>query len=166
MFNTKSLVATTLLAANISLPLAAHATQPGLYAGVGIGSADDVILNETSAGSKLFAGINVNRFLGMEVSYVNLGDYVNGAVTQDGVSYEVVGYLPISPYVNVFGKVGAFDWRVRSGSLSVRGTDSDYGFGINTEVSQRVWLRGEYQKFLDVDGGDVNLASVSVSYHF
>lgn len=166
MLKTKSIVSGALLATTLSLPLFTHAAQPGPYIGIGLGSADDVILDETSAASKIFAGINLNRFLGMEVSYVNLGDYVNGAVTQDGVSYEVVGYLPISPYVNVFGKVGAFDWRVRSGSLSARGTDSDYGFGLNAEVSPRVWLRGEYQKFQDVDGGDVNLASVSVSYHF
>lgn len=166
MFKTKSIVSGALLAATMSLSLSAHAAQPGLYLGAGLGSADDVILNETSAASKIFAGINLTSFLGLEVSYVNLGDYVNGIVTQDGVAYEVVGYLPLTPYVNLFGKVGAFDWRVRSGGLSNRGTDSDYGFGLNAEVSPRVWLRGEYQKFLDVDGGDVNLASVSVSYHF
>ncbi len=166
MFRTKTLVASTLVATTLSLSLSAHAAQPGFYLGVGLGSANDVILNESSAASKLFAGINLNSFLGMEVSYVNLGDYVNGAITQDGVSYEVVGYLPLSPYVNVFGKAGMFDWQVRGGGLSTRGTDGDYGFGINAEVSPRVWLRGEYQKFLDVDGGDVNLASVSVSYHF
>ena len=166
MFNPKSLVPGALLAATLSLPLTAHAAQPGLYLGVGLGSADDVILDETSAASKVFAGINLNRFLGMEVSYVNLGDYVNGAIIQDGVAYEVVGHLPLSPYVDVFGKVGAFDWQVRSGSLRSRGTDRDYGFGLSAEVSPRVWIRGEYQKFLDVDGGDVNLASVSVAYHF
>ena len=105
MFNPKSLVPGALLAATLSLPLTAHAAQPGLYLGVGLGSADDVILDETSAASKVFAGINLNRFLGMEVSYVNLGDYVNGAITQDGVAYEVVGHLPLSPYVDVFGKV-------------------------------------------------------------
>ena len=166
MSHPKAILSGLLLATSLSLPLVSQAAQPGLYLGVGLGSADDVVLDETSAASKVFAGINLNQFLGMEVSYVNLGDYVNGNITQDGVAYELVGYLPLSPYVDIFGKVGAFNWNVSSGSLSSRGTDSDYGFGISAEVSPRVRLRGEYQKFQDVDGGDVNLASVSVSYHF
>jgi hypothetical protein len=168
MLNKKYSASSVLLAGAMCLPLSAHATQPGPYLGIGVGSADDVILNENAAAAKFFAGINVNRFLGLEVSYVNLGDYVNGAITQDGVAYELVGYLPVSPYVDIFGKVGMFNWTVSSNYsyASAQGTNNDYGFGISAAVSPRVWLRGEYQKFMDVDGGDVNLASVSISYHF
>lgn len=174
MLSKKYIASSVLLAGAMSLPLAANAAQPGFYFGAGLGQGSDVILDQTSAAAKLFGGFNVNRFLGMELSYVNLGsdyccDAYGNTFTQEGVSYELIGYLPVTPYVDLFGKVGLFSWNVGSNYYyyaSEQGTNNDYGFGISAQVSQRVWLRGEYQKFLDVAGGDVNMASVSLSYHF
>lgn len=170
----KYIVSSVLLAGILCLPFSTHAAQPGLYVGVGLGQSDDVILNQSTSAAKLFGGINLNRYLGMEISYVNLGsdyccDAYGNTFTQDGVSYELVGYLPVSPYVDLFGKVGLFSWSITSNYYyysSERGTNNDYGFGISAQVTPQVWLRGEYQKFLDVAGGDVNLASVSLSYYF
>ena len=173
MLSKKVIVSSVVLAGAMSLPLYAQAAQPGFYFGAGLGQGNDVVLDQTSAAAKLFGGFNVNRFLGMELSYVNLGsnyvDYYGYGFTQDGVSYEFVGYLPVSPYVDLFGKVGIYNWTVSSNyyyNASTSGSDSDYGFGLSAQVSQRVWLRGEYQKFQNIAGGDVNLASVSLSYHF
>lgn len=173
MLNKKYLVSGILLAATMSLPFTAHGAQPGFYIGAGLGQGDDVILNQTSAAYKVFGGFNFNPFLGLEVAYVNLGsnyvDSFNNTFTQDGSSFDIVGYLPVSPYVDIFGKAGIFNWTI-SNNYSYyaysQGTSSDYGFGIDAQVNRQVWVRGEYQKFVDVAGGDVNLASVSVSYHF
>lgn len=168
----KSIVTSLVLAGAMALTPAAHAAPPGVYYGVGIGQGDDQILNQTQAAAKLFAGYNVNRFLGMELSYVNLGsnyiDYYGTSFTQDGVSFDLVGYLPVSPYLDLFGKVGMYNWTVSDNYYyaSSQGTDSDYGFGVSTQVSRYTWLRAEYQKFQNVAGGDVNLASVSLSFHF
>lgn len=159
-------LSTLITAAALGLPAMASAVQPGVYFGVGLGSADDEILQETATGSKLFGGINVTRFIGVEVSYINLGEYVNGAIEQDGLAYELVGYLPLNYNVDLFGKVGMFNWEVRSGPYYVRGTDPSYGAGISVILNPNVNLRGEWQLFTDVDGGDVDLYSASISYHF
>jgi len=177
MLNAKSLTSAGLLAASLSLPLSALAAQPGFYLGGSIGQGDDVVLDQTSAAYKIFGGFNFNQFLGMELAYVNLGsnyccDNLGSRFTQDGGSFDVVGHLPISPYVDVFGKVGIYNWTVSSNdyyyysNAYTQGSSSNYGFGLEAEVSPRLWVRGEYQKFNDVAGGDVNLASVGMSYHF
>ncbi|MBI1424497.1 MAG: outer membrane beta-barrel protein [Gammaproteobacteria bacterium] len=173
MFNKKSLAPAVLLAGTLATPLVAQAAQPGFYLGFGLGQGNDVVLDQTSAAGKFFGGFNVNRFLGLELAYVNLGsnyccDTFGSSFTQDGVSYEIVGYLPVSPYIDLFGKVGIYNWTVSSNYYyaSDSGSNNDYGFGVNARVSRNVWLRGEYQKFQDVAGGDVNMASVGFTYHF
>lgn len=172
MFSKKSIASALLLAGSMSLPLATQAAQPGFYVGGSLGQGQDVVLDQTSAAYKIFGGFNINRFLGMEVAYVNLGsnytDSYGDSFTQDGGSFDFVGYLPIGPYLDLFGKVGIYNWTVSSNYYyaSSHGSNNDYGFGIDAQVAPRVWVRGEYQKFKDVAGGDVNLASVGISYHF
>lgn len=172
MSGNKYIVSAALIAGAISLAPAAQAAQPGFYVGGGIGQGDDLVLHQTSSAYKIFGGYNVNPFLGMELAYINLGsnyvDVNNNGFTQDGVSYELVGHIPIGPTLDIFGKVGLYNWSASTNYsyASVQGTNNDYGFGLSARVAPQLWLRGEYQKFLDVDGGDVNMTSVSVSYHF
>lgn len=173
MSRKKQLVSAALVAGAISLAPAAHAAQPGFYAGAGLGQGDDLVLNQTSSAYKIFGGYNVNPFLGMELAYVNLGsnyvDAYNYGFTQDGVSYELVGHIPVGPSVDVFGKVGLYSWTTSYNNVygaSGQGTDNDYGFGLSARVAPQIWLRGEYQKFLNVAGGDVSMASVSMVFHF
>ena len=157
---------TLFTAATLGLPAAASAVQPGGYLGFGIGSADDELLQETDTAAKLFGGFNITRHIGVEFSYVNLGDYVNGAIEQDGIAYELVGYLPLSYNVDLFGKVGMFSWEVSSGPFYVQGTDPTYGAGVSVALNPNLNLRGEWQLFTDVDGGDVDLCSAGISFHF
>ena len=157
---------TLFTAITLSLPAAASAVQPGGYLGFGIGSADDELLQETDTAAKFFGGFNITRHIGFELSYVNLGEYVNGAIEQDGIAYELVGYLPLNYNVDLFGKVGTFSWEVSSGPFYVQGTDLTYGAGINVILNPHVNLRGEWQTFTEVDGGDVDLYSAGVSFHF
>lgn len=178
MLNRKTILSAALIAGAISLTPAAQAAEPGFYVGGGIGQGNDLVLNETSAAYKIFGGYNVNPFLGMELAYVNLGsnytlydsstgNYYTG--TQDGVSYELVGHLPIGYNIDIFGKVGLFNWSNSYNYVyapSAQGTNNDYGFGLSARLAPQLWLRGEYQKFLDVNGGDVNMASVNIVYHF
>lgn len=162
-----------LLAAIVGLAPVAHAAQPGMYAGIGLGQGNDKVLNQTSGASKLFIGYNFNPVLGMEFSYVNLGssyvDIYGTEFTQDGGSIDIIGYLPLSPYMNLFARGGIYNWTVSTNYYpygAASGSSNDYGFGLNAEVSPRIWMRGEYQKFLDVHGGDVDMISVSLAYHF
>jgi len=172
MVTNKYILSALLLAGTMSLSLPAMAAQPGFYFGAGLGSGHDVVLDQDAAAGKLFFGFNVNPYLGLEMAYVNLGssylDYYGDEFTQDGASFELVGYLPVTPYFNLFGKVGLFNWTVSSNYYyaSSSGTDNTYGFGLTGQVAPQIWLRGEYQRFLDIAGGDVDLVSASIEFHF
>jgi len=149
------------------LPLStAHAAQPGAYIGMGFGSAHDDILNEDESAFKFYGGVNLSPYIGMELSYVDLGTYANGAFTQDGISYELIGYIPLSPQLDLYGKAGFFNWEVADNFSSNTGTDATFGVGLQAQLQRHVSLRGEYQTFLDVDGGDVDLYSASINLHF
>jgi OOP family OmpA-OmpF porin len=180
MNSTKYFASAVLLSTVISAPIAAHAAQPGFYAGLGLGQGDDLVLDQTQTAFKMFGGYNFNRFIGMELSYVDLGnnytDYYGTSFTQDGLSYEIVLNLPVSPTIDLFAKYGLYSWTVSSNYYyyngynyyysSTSGTNDDYGFGISAQIAPRLWVRGEYQKYMDVAGGDVSMVSASIAYHF
>jgi hypothetical protein len=174
MFSKQTIVSAVALAGAMCLPLTAHAAQPGFYLGGSFGSADNTYLQQNEAAYKVFGGFNFNHFLGMELSYVNLGTNYNDAGytdTIDGYSYELVGNIPVSPYMDLFAKAGFYNWNISDsyyGYSITSGSNNDYGFGINAQVARQLWIRGEYQKFMDVgvSGGDINLVSVGLTYHF
>ena len=177
MFSTKiskkPIVTSLLLAGTLSLPLSAHATPPGFYLGLGMGWGNDVVLDQTSTAFKFFGGYNVNRYFGFELGYVDLGDnysdYYGNSFTQDGFSYELVGYLPVSPTIDLFAKAGIYNWTVSNNYYyyaSQSGADADYGLGISAQLNRQLSVRGEYTKYTNIAGGDVNMASVSATFHF
>jgi OOP family OmpA-OmpF porin len=144
----------------------AQAAQPGAYVGMGFGTAHDDILDEDDSAFKFYGGVNLSHHIGLELGYVDLGSYINGALTQDGISYELIGYIPLSSNVDLYGRAGFFSWEVANAFASNTGTDATFGFGIQAQLQHHISLRGEYQTFLDVDGGDVDLYSASINLHF
>lgn len=144
----------------------AQAAQPGAYFGMGIGSAHDDILDEEDSAFKFYGGVNLSEHIGLELGYVDLGSYANDALTQDGISYELIGYLPLSANVDLYGRAGFFSWEVANAFDSHTGTDPTFGVGLQVQLQHHVSLRGEYQTFLDVDGGDVDLYSANINFHF
>lgn len=175
MFSKKSFVCALLLTGAVGLPVSANATPPGFYMGIGMGWGDDQVLNQTSTAFKFFGGYNFNRYVGFEFGYVDLGnnytDYYGQSFTQDGFAYELAGYLPVSPTIDLFAKGGFYNWTVSNNYYyypygSESGTNGTYGGGITAQLNRNLSLRGEYEVFTDIAGGDVNMASVSITYHF
>lgn len=142
------------------------AVEPGGYIGFSLGQADDDVLNETDTGYKLLGGFNANENIGGEIAFVDLGSYINGLLDQYGVAFEVVGYLPVANNTDLFGKIGMFAWTVDFAGFTDDGTDLTYGFGGNFRVADRLSLRAEWERFNDVSGGDVDLLSAGITYHF
>ncbi len=167
MLNTKSTIPSLLVASAIMMLAGiSQAAQPGPYLGLGFGATNDEVLAESDAGTKFFGGINITSYLGLEVSYVDLGEYANNTLTQEGVTYEIVGYLPLDNHIDLYGKFGLFDWEVSNGSATNKGDDVTYGVGISVRMNDNLSLRGEWQTFLDVDGGDVDMLSANVTFNF
>ena len=163
----KQLVSGSVVLCSLLGPIGmAQANQVGVYFGAGVGQAEDEILNESQSGFKAFVGANITPVLGLELSYVDLGRYANGALTQDGFAYELIGYIPINHQLDLYGRAGMFDWEVADSSSAVTGTEPTFGLGVNIRLNPHSSLRGEWQTFLDVDGGDVDLYSASLSFNF
>ncbi len=125
--------------------IAAMAADSGWYAGVSLGQSKvdaktgqlkselealgatnvSTTLDDTDTGLKLFGGYQLNKNLGFEAAYVDLGSYVGNATyatlagspyrsnsDAEGFLLSVVGTLPVSDTVAVFGKIGAFSWDI------------------------------------------------------
>ncbi len=163
----KHYIQSTFIALSLGLSISTvQAVQPGPYFGAGFGQSDDEILNETESAFKFFGGVNLSENIGLELAYVDLGTFANGQLNQDGITFEVVGYLPLNPDIDLFGRAGIYDWEVSNGFISRNGTEPTFGFGVNVQLDHSLSVRGEYQIFTEVDGGDVDMYSASLSFHF
>lgn len=142
------------------------AAESGGYIGFSLGEADDEILNESDTGYKLLGGYRATENLGGEIAFVDLGSYVNNLLDQYGVSFQGVGYLPVGHNLDLFGKLGLFAWTVDVGGFTDDGMDLTYGFGASLRIDNRVSVRAEWERFTDISGGDVDLLSAGIAYHF
>lgn len=195
-----------------SSPIVAMAADAGFYVGVSLGqseldsSAGDIksaleaagatgvvaSVDNTDLGWKLFGGYQLNQYFGVEVSYVNMGEFttdatystpvgspVHGSAEGDGGLFSVVGTLPLGEAFAVFGKVGAFVWDVDATASNSFGTLDDnyngttlaYGIGANWQFTKSVGIRGELERFKDIgpDEGedtDVDLYSLGAVFQF
>ena len=147
-------------------------------------------VDNTDTAWKIFGGYQLNKNLGFELGYVNLGTLSSSATYAtpagspvrasgdgDGFEFSVVGTLPLTETIAIFGKVGAFAWNVDAtattslGSVSVSedGTDLTYGLGANWQFMKNVSARAEWQRFSDIaNGGNaaVDMYSVGAVFRF
>jgi opacity protein-like surface antigen len=153
----------------------------GFYVGGGVGQfnagIDDVDeLDETVEGwdeddtaYKFFAGYRLNRFVGVELDYINLGE-PSGAVVPgrnvdaavDGFAPYVIGTVPLGPYFEVFGRLGYYFYDATRGQddglggrveFDEESEDLVWGGGIGANVGEKFNVRLEYERF-DLQGLD------------
>ncbi len=135
------------------------------YAGIGAGISNDGIFSETDTGIKLFGGIELNQYFGMEAAFVDLGEFAFGFREQDGVAIEAVGSLPLGEKFKLFAKTGMFAWDVeRSGMETDHGINGIFGVGGQWAFVKHWELRIEYERFNGISGGDIALVSIGVLY--
>src|SRR5690349_617785 len=121
---------------------------------------------------KFFAGYRLNRFLGVEAAYVNLGK-PSGAVVPgfnvdqsvDGFAPYVVGTIPLGPYFELNGRVGYYfyDANMRQESVANGRVQFDeesnalaWGGGIGANIGEKFNVKLEYERFdiKHLDGAD------------
>ena len=161
-------------------------TQPGFYAGAGIGTTkvghdafDGSGIDETDTGFKVFGGYTFNQNWAVEVSYFDFGEASASAggdsvsVGVSGLSASGVGRLPINDMFSLYGKLGFASYDVDAkfnvagfGSGSASDSDSDliYGVGGALSFGGSFEARLEYEA-LNVDG-DASMISVSGLFRF
>ena len=181
--NLKSIAAFALLCGAL-VPVAMAQEQQevsGLYLGAGVGqfnagidNVDDVDStvdnwSEDDTAYKVFAGYRLNRFLGLEVDYINLGKPSGEVVpgfnvdtSVDGFAPYVVGTIPLGPYFEIYGRAGYYFYDANTRmtdtldnrvSFDEESQDFVYGGGIGANIGEKFNVRFEYEKF-DLQGLD------------
>ncbi len=156
------------------------------------GSTNLVDCDDNGTAWKVYGGWQMNRWLSAELGYVNLPDAdfngqtgggagLNGDIDTWGITAHAVGKIPIPigalDRISVLGKAGVVYWdRERNANLSAyddddSGVDFAWGVGAEYTISDRIGIRGEWERFenvgdSDVGEGDVDLWTVSVNYKF
>jgi opacity protein-like surface antigen len=153
----------------------------GFYVGGGVGQfnagiddVDDVDAtvdewDEEDSAYKVFAGYRLNRFIGIELDYVNLGEPsgevvpgVNLDSSVDGFAPYVVGTVPLGPYFEAYGRLGYYFYDATTGVEDALGNrvqvdeeseDLVWGAGLGANLGEKVNLRFEYERF-DLEGLD------------
>ncbi len=161
----------------------AHAQDNGWYVGAGSGSSDDKGLVEEENGFKVFGGYRLNKRLALEAAVVQLGEFGAEEFTRQGTAWEVLGMLPVGKHFELFGKGGLFIWSVTVEEFQCRnifgstvcdefdsmtddGIGLTYGVGANIHFTRRWGARLEWERFVDVGDGDVDLGSLGMMYKF
>ncbi len=154
----------------LSMPAFAQALE--LYVGGGVGSKveagtvrteiDSRASSTTGDRYKVFAGLGLGRTFAVEVTYYDFGgqhccDRISDFAFDteiDGTSAALVGRLPLGK-LTLFGKAGLLHWSESGdgGTLagpfhrSESGTDLVTGAGLEFRITERLGVRGEWERF-------------------
>lgn len=172
----------------------AHAAESGAYVFGNLGyntekvKSQEGITDNKSAGGiwEVGAGYRFGSYFATEVSYLNFGKMQYSAVDEDGkTNYSVpmhaerlalVGILPVSEDVELFGKASLNNVHATAGGESKRKVMPGIGIGASYAITKNFALRGEYEYIKsamnsmsegskDVTSG-TNLFKLGVSYQF
>ena len=158
----------------------ANAGPSGAYLGVeGVYSDLDadafgLSFSDNTFGLKLYGGYrfgvgNALDYFALEASYQDLGEFednVLGSIVEldvDGFTVDVLGFVPLSERIELFGKVGYYDF---TGDGTIDGIDVgdddenglNLGIGVDSQIG-RASVRGELTWF-DLD--DIDLYTVGI----
>ena len=140
---------------------------------------------------KLFGGYQINRYLGVELGYFNLGSFhlhadtatggtLDGRMRNSGVFGDLVGTLPVSDNFSVIGRVGAHyskavdnfsgtgDATITNTSPSRREGNAKIGIGLQYAFTPGFFMRAEAERYRVADplGNHGNVDAITVSLVF
>lgn len=148
-------------AAVLAVPAAASA-QEGLYVGGGYTqfSGDDVDVGAITG--RVGYRFHPNFAVEGEGSFGVVDDDIGGVDVELDNSFGVygVGVLPVTPRVDLFGRVGYHNTEVSGGGFTAEADGVAFGGGAQWNVSDRFGIRGEYTR-LEGDDDGVNTFGVS-----
>ena len=161
----------------------AAAQQPSLssvYVGGSLGQAEykdgcSGVANcdEKDTAWRIFGGYQFNRYFAAELGYHNLGEASAPAGALEGTAWELVGIgaYPIVDKLSVYGKLGFYRGELEAPGAKETNSDVTYGAGLQYDFVKNVGVRGEWQRYSKMGGGnlvetDVDVLSVGVLYRF
>jgi len=175
----------TVMAVGCMLVLPALA-DTGWYVGGALGQArvdedlDGAQFRDDSTVLRVFGGYSFTDFVGVEVSYLDLGTFsdtvdvggelVDVSADADGFSIAALGRLPLSERFSLQARAGLFFW---DGQSTVAGiTENDpgdqnpfVGLGFGYELSEKAEL-GLMVDYYDMDDAQPLVAALQLSFRF
>ena len=169
-------------ASAFALPAAAQPNTSAFYLGAGIGQSKakdwcsgtggtGISCDDKKTAWKAFGGYQFNRYLSAELGYANLGKFTAsfGSATDEAkvTAWELsaIGAWPVmADRLSIFGRLGAYRAKVKEdinigGSASHDNNDVTLGFGLQYDFTRNLGVRGEWQRYQKVGGGDVALGA-------
>lgn len=107
-------------------------------------------------------------------------DNFRAEVDVEGWQYGVVGFIPVTERLQVFGRGGIFDWEVESSLVATdrsgtgltsraknteKGDDPFFGGGISWTAEKHWSVRAEWRR-LQIDDDDLDFISAGGAFHF
>lgn len=137
--------------------------EPGFYWPMAGPFGAGLSLEAPAEGFKLKLGYRYSRFFSVETGYSELGIPAIRAPFSEpnargrGFSMETVGTLPLWRHAELYGKFGA--WRSGGGASLLAGFEGAqrsgaglrYGLGLKYDLSRRVGLQAEMERFSPLD---------------
>lgn len=159
------------------------------FAALGVTTTSEV--DDNDLGWKFYGGYDFNKYIGIELAYVDLGEAEVSATSSapvvgtasvdaeaDGFAFAVVARYPLNQQVDLFGKLGGFVWEVEGGAsvsvggstLALTGEDDGnsvmFGLGAEYEFNDNIGIRAEWERFEQVANSDVDMFSIGLEYDF
>jgi OOP family OmpA-OmpF porin len=126
---------------------------------------------------RILGGYQINRNFAVELGFHEFGDASasgpGGRIDFESNAFELVGVgrFPLSGNFALYGKAGFYRGETKaSGSTILTGpidiketnTDFTFGFGLQYSFTPQLSIRGEWQRYADVGGGDIDESDVDV----
>lgn len=171
------------LAVALAVAATAAAAQPedmAVYAGGLLGrtrfsESCSPSCDEASRAVRVFAGVQVTKYFGMELGAASLGETqteelgVPVTTRVRVVDFSLLGYLPLAQKVALFGRLGAYYGKTTS-TLTDSGTGATFGVGAQLAVTQNLGLRIEWQDYSTLSSGlrvfNANVLGVAALWRF
>jgi OmpA-OmpF porin, OOP family len=122
---------------------------------------------------RILGGYQFNRYFAAELGYHDLGEASTPAGAVEGTAWELVGIgsYPIVDKFSVYGKLGLYRGELEAPGAEETNSDLTYGVGLQYDFLKNVGVRGEWQRYSKMGGGnitetDVDVLSVGVVYRF
>jgi OmpA-OmpF porin, OOP family len=135
---------------------------------LGTGECDDA-----DTAWRILGGFQFNKFFAVELGYYDFGEASSGAATLEAEAFELVavGSFHFTDRLSVYGKLGAYQGTLEGAGADEDSTDLTYGIGLRWDFTKRLGVRGEWQRYEALGGGnlvetDVDVLSIGLIFQF
>lgn len=136
------------------------AAGTGFYAGADVGNADFGSDDDTAF--KIFGGFQFHPNVAVEAGWSQLFDKNSAEVT--ALELVAVGIFPVANQLSIIGKLGFANVEVETPSGSSDKTELTFGIGVQYDVTPKIGVRGQWQRY-DTDQ-EIDLLSIGVLVRF